>query len=1420
MDTAKAGPLQTLVEFQQTHELLLDQHDDGLAEIDSAAPDSADARGERAVLIGMLEPLKAFLRRGAEGGAYLFEAKERRAAQGLLDYWASLCYSANLDIPRPLLLPHDAGLRPSLDGVACPYVGLEAFGERDARHFFGREERVQALIQRLRTERLVVVTGASGSGKSSLVLAGLLPALRAGALPGSADWCYLPPLVPGDMPLVHLLNAVAAALRPDAPCDADWLAEQVQRLRARPSDLVELLAAEGRPAVIVVDQFEEAMTLRAEANAADFAAFVAALESLLSTETLPHRLLLTMRSDVDTQLAREYPELNRRYGGAAFPLVSMDSKQLREAIEAPALQAGLKFQDGVVDDLIRSVVGEDAGLPLLQFSLMALWERRHGNLVTLEALREVGSPRQAMTVAAARLYDNLSRDQQLATERIFLALSRQGDGATVFRNRATRRQLHEVSEPSLAERVIDKFERARLLRVTRRDPAEPLDDVVEVAHEALLRGWDLLQRLFAERRYELERRAFLRKQALKWREAGFDAAFLLSGLALRQAVEEIERASMNALELDFVDKSLAAEQMAEKQRAEETERRLQLVRDEARISRRLLWTSLAVVGVLLLTTTMAWRAYQRAEQVLSQAERDSAEVLRKSVADRLAVEASTSVDTDADLSLFYASEAVRRDPSLLPRVMPSVLESLRYRRADLRLLPERIGPVDVLALNPRGDRLLLVNGANASEWSVAGGAASPASAALRQIAWPEGAGTVRQAVYALDGQLIVLASSKGVWLWSEQEGEDALQPLAKEPVTQRLSVSEDGKLIAALSEDRRQVWVWRLPERKLLLSYRAANAARNLYGAGFPAGSGQLVVAVEPDPSELWPGALVFEQRGEVFDDKPQQLVGTLCSPPGVAFAVAGFRVGLLQWPHLCVQDLNRLAAPDAQFSSQKQDEVVDDIVFSGDGRQVVKLMRHSNEALVESLDGGSVTRLQGAFDLPERDSYEPLLSISANGERLAIKGNDGAVRLFDLGASNRPLLLRGGVVWTSPEDKLVVTRISSPAGAVFEARDAATGAVLRRLGGGEGRLAELEHFVLDADRRHLHAQARCGPAAKPGANAPRCIVSQDLLTPDGAPHEQPYTQVLSRVDGLYLLDGNEGLQVYSASARRLVWTQPAAARQTTPQTREARMADVALGSGGRFAVKEQAAGRAVVKVYMVEAGEAKLLRQIERPALPAYTISFKGQGRCLLLASAGGSELWDLQSAADTPALVVQDRSANEMRVDANTGIIALRRSSFVPWALRELGSGRSLGELPAGFRIEPSGANAWARVEGGWEIRALSHPQAVLLAGSGMAESLQFDRSGTVVAVRLPREDRLRVYRLPGRQPTLEGRLGSLRNARLTEGGRYLESDGLLVPVDGAELLKLAAQPVQSRITDAERCRLVRDKLACQNDTVAPKP
>src|SRR5262249_34017685 len=224
------------------------------------------------------------------------------------------------------LAEFDPQLAPVLLDELCPYLGLDAFREDDGNKFFGRGELIARLVERLADQRLLAIVGPSGSGKSSLVRAGLIPALKRGALPGSEHWRYLPPIVPGSDPLAALRRVL-----PDKETDRQGDQEP------DPSGLPVSLS----PCLLVVDQFEELFTLCDDDQPRQ--AFVRTLRDFIDTPDAEHRLILTMRSDFETFVARA-PELQARFNENRVQVTPLSAAELREAIERPAEAVGLKFQ--------------------------------------------------------------------------------------------------------------------------------------------------------------------------------------------------------------------------------------------------------------------------------------------------------------------------------------------------------------------------------------------------------------------------------------------------------------------------------------------------------------------------------------------------------------------------------------------------------------------------------------------------------------------------------------------------------------------------------------------------------------------------------------------------------------------------------------------------------------------------------------------------------------------------------------------------------------------------------------------------------------------------------------------------------------------------------------------------------------------
>ncbi|UCC63666.1 MAG: AAA family ATPase, partial [Anaerolineae bacterium] len=541
-----------------------------------------------------LAELEAFIRQGCVTGALLDAEDERWASQSWLDYWSSMMYRAGQEPPDSTLAEFDAALVPELPDALCPYVGLDAFHEVNSNVFFGRERLVGQMMRLLRRNRLLAVVGSSGSGKSSLVRAGLLPALRAGGLAGSEEWHYYPPTVPGSRPLASLVRLIQ-------PADIDEpksVARHAERFQQDPNHLTQLIAdlVQGS-AVLVVDQFEELFTLCDDD--AVRRAFVDNLLSLVQASGAKHIAVLTMRTDFESLVAR-LPTFQPVFEEARVRVAPMNAAELREAIEGPAGTVGLRFEPGLVDALLQDILGEPAALPLLQFTLLKLWENRERNRVTWSAYRRLGGGRLALARSADEFYEELIPEEQVTARRILLRMVRPGAGLEVTSNRIRCDTLYQAGEArDRVDRVLGKLVEARLVRLT--EGQTLADAQIEVAHEALVRNWPRLVDWLDEERVEMRRRLRLTAAAEQWDALGRDAGALLRGASLEEALGYED---LNELEVAFVQSSQEAAEEARRREEEARQRELQQAREraeeQARAARRLRLALAALAALFLL----------------------------------------------------------------------------------------------------------------------------------------------------------------------------------------------------------------------------------------------------------------------------------------------------------------------------------------------------------------------------------------------------------------------------------------------------------------------------------------------------------------------------------------------------------------------------------------------------------------------------------------------------------------------------------------------------------------------------------------------------------------------------------------------------------------------------------------------------
>jgi WD40 repeat protein/DNA-binding SARP family transcriptional activator len=400
--------------------------------------------------------------------------------------------------------------------VVCPFKGLAPFDVADAEYFFGRERLVAELVARLVGTSLLGVVGPSGSGKSSVVRAGLMPALVGGVLPGSEDWTQVL-IRPGEHPLDELSGAVA---------DID------------PDPKV----------LLVVDQFEETFTACRDED--ERSGFIAELVRVACDPHERGMVVLAIRADYYGSCAA-YPELSSMLASNHVLVGPMRRDELRRAVEGPALRAGLQVDPELADWLVADVEDEPGALPLLSTSLLELWQRREGRRLRLSSYRDTGGVHGAVARLAEDGFARLDEAQQAVARTVLLRLAEVEIEGGVERRRLPREEVEDGRADVAA--VIDLLADARLLTVSAGS--------VEFAHEALLREWPRLSDWIEDDREDLRVHRNLRSAAQEWQRLGRDEGALYRGSRLAEAREWSEHTDLRPsnVERDFLSASLGRE---------------------------------------------------------------------------------------------------------------------------------------------------------------------------------------------------------------------------------------------------------------------------------------------------------------------------------------------------------------------------------------------------------------------------------------------------------------------------------------------------------------------------------------------------------------------------------------------------------------------------------------------------------------------------------------------------------------------------------------------------------------------------------------------------------------------------------------------------------------------------------------------
>ncbi|MBC8098273.1 MAG: protein kinase, partial [Armatimonadetes bacterium] len=408
-----------------------------------------------------------------------------------------------------------------------PYKGLRPFEEADAADFYGRETLVSLLLERLQATsaeaRFLAVVGPSGSGKSSVVKAGVLPALRMGAIPGSERW-FIAEFVPGTDPLQALEAALLsiAVTPPTSPLKQALRTQQRGLLDAA----AQILPPDGE-LLLVIDQFEEVFTLLE--SEAERAHFLHLLRVAVITPGSRLRLIVTLRADFyDRPLNYEgFGALMRVRTEVVLPL---STEELERAISAPAERVGLWIEPALIAAVVGDVREEPGALPLLQYVLTEVYERRDGRTLTLAAYQASGGALGALARRADELYAQMDAPSQAITRQMFLRLVTLGEGAEDTRRRVLRSELTAITRDQALEDVLNLFGKYRLLSFDR--DTKTREPTIEVAHEALIREWSRLREWLFSSRADVRTQRNLASSAGDWVANQRDDSYLLNGSRL------------------------------------------------------------------------------------------------------------------------------------------------------------------------------------------------------------------------------------------------------------------------------------------------------------------------------------------------------------------------------------------------------------------------------------------------------------------------------------------------------------------------------------------------------------------------------------------------------------------------------------------------------------------------------------------------------------------------------------------------------------------------------------------------------------------------------------------------------------------------------------------------------------------------